>query len=540
MPQEKQKQAVIYCRISSTAQLKKGDGLASQESRCREYARYKNYDVLETFHDNKSGGDMDRPAMKALLEFLSKQDDTCVVVIDDINRFARDIVGHWQLRAMLAEAGGKLESPSIEFGEDSDSILVENLLASVSQHQRQKNGEQTKNRMRGRALNGYWPFRSTLGYKFERVSGHGNILVRDEPIASIIQEALEGFATGRFDTQSEVKRFLESQPAFPKDKPDGTLRFETIIRLMNRIIYTGHIEVPQWDVSLRKGHHEAIISLETYELIQQRIKEGSRAPARKDISTDFPLRGFVCCDDCGTALTACWSTSKSGKKHPYYLCHSKGCPSYRKSIRRDVLEGEFSTLLQDLKPSESMFIFVKRMFQDAWSQRLRQSEANLEHIRKEHRQIESKIEGLLDRIVETNNTSIIAAYEKRIAEMDRQKHILAEKMENQAKPKHTIEEMFEHAFAFLSNPWKLWESGNLIMQKIVLRLAFAERISYSRSEGLRTPKTTLPFKVLGLICDDGKEMAERKGFEPSRRFDTAYSLSRGAPSATRPPLRRPV
>ncbi|APG47894.1 hypothetical protein PhaeoP97_02511 [Phaeobacter porticola] len=23
-------------------------------------------------------------------------------------------------------------------------------------------------------------------------------------------------------------------------------------------------------------------------------------------------------------------TSKSGKKHPYYLCHAKGCPSYRR------------------------------------------------------------------------------------------------------------------------------------------------------------------------------------------------------------------
>ncbi|WP_424980243.1 recombinase family protein [Leisingera sp. S232] len=149
---EAKQQAVIYCRVSSVAQLKKGDGLASQESRCREYARYKGYDILEIFNDNKSGGDASRPAMMALLEFLSSQKETCVVIIDDINRFARDVVGHWQLRAMLAEAGGKLESPSIEFGDDSDSILVENLLASVSQHQRQKNGEQTKNRMRGRAL----------------------------------------------------------------------------------------------------------------------------------------------------------------------------------------------------------------------------------------------------------------------------------------------------------------------------------------------------------------------------------------------------
>ena len=34
-------------------------------------------------------------------------------------------------------------------------------------------------------------------------------------------------------------------------------------------------------------------------------------------------------------------------------------------------------------------------------------------------------------------------------------------------------------------------------------------------------------------------MAERKGFEPSMRFPP-YSLSRGAPSAARPPLRQTV
>ena len=147
--------AVIYCRVSSVAQLRKGDGLGSQETRCREYARFKGYDVAEVFHDNKTGSVADRPAMSALLAYLKRhKGEGRVVIIDDINRFSRDVMVHWQLRALLAEAGGKLESPSIEFGEDSDSILVENLLASVSQHQRQKNAEQTKNRMRARAMNG--------------------------------------------------------------------------------------------------------------------------------------------------------------------------------------------------------------------------------------------------------------------------------------------------------------------------------------------------------------------------------------------------
>ena len=32
------------------------------------------------------------------------------------------------------------------------------------------------------------------------------------------------------------------------------------------------------------------------------------------------------------------------------------------------------------------------------------------------------------------------------------------------------------------------------------------------------------------------KVAEREGFEPSKRLDTPYSLSRRAPSTTRPPL----
>ena len=131
-----------------------------------------------------------------------------------------------------------------------------------------------------------------------------------------------------------MKRFLESQPAFPKDHRTGEVRYEEVVRLMRRPHYAGYIEVPDWDVSLRKGHHDGLISLETFQTVQRRIKEDARAPARKDISADFPLRGFVLCADYDKPLTACWSNSKTGKKHPYYMCFSKGCASYCKSIRR--------------------------------------------------------------------------------------------------------------------------------------------------------------------------------------------------------------
>ncbi|MGI9506907.1 MAG: recombinase family protein, partial [Geminicoccaceae bacterium] len=250
------KEAVIYCRVSSTKQVTQGDGLNSQDTRCREYAKYKDYAVIETFSDDMSGSLATRPGMQSMLKFLRKRKRSgTVVIIDDISRLARGIEAHLKLRTALSGAGGKLESPSIEFGEDSDSILVENLLASVSQHQRQKNGEQTRNRMRARMLNGYWVFQAPAGYDYKRVAGHGKMLVRKEPVASILQEGLEGFASGRFATQAEFKRFLEGFPEYPKNTPAGEIHKQRILALLTRKIYAGYIESPDWNVSLRKGQH---------------------------------------------------------------------------------------------------------------------------------------------------------------------------------------------------------------------------------------------------------------------------------------------
>ena len=59
-----------------------------------------------------------------------------MVIVDDISRLARDLGAHWDLRLAIKKAGGTLESPSVKFGEDADSIFIENVLASSAQHQR--------------------------------------------------------------------------------------------------------------------------------------------------------------------------------------------------------------------------------------------------------------------------------------------------------------------------------------------------------------------------------------------------------------------
>lgn len=505
-----QQKAVLYCRVSSAKQRIEGDGLASQERRCRDHAAMKGYEVVDVFRDDVSGGHASRPAMMAMIKFLkTHRKDGLICIIDDISRFSRDIRGHWDLRDLLREAGGKLESPTIEFGEDSDSILVENLLASVSQHQRQKNAEQTKNRMKARLQNGYWPFKSPIGYRTERQSGHGKMLVRNEPYATIIADILEGYSSGRFETMFEVKRYLEAQPAWPKDHK-GEVHPERIFEMFNRPVYAGYVSNEDWGVEPLKGKHEGLVSFETWIAVQERRKGNAKAPARKDLHGSFPLRGFICCASCGEPMTACFSKGRSAH-YGYYLCDTRGCPDVRKSIRKEKVEGEFEALLNTLKPSEGLFHLAFEMFRDLWNGRLANAGMQGKTLEGEIRAIEKKVDALLERIVEASSDSVIKAYERKIKELETQKTLAQEKIANCGKPLKSFGETYRTAFDFLANPCKLWQSPRLEDRRAVLKLAFSERLTYARNEGYRTAKISTPFKMLGDINMSKKEMVPPAG-----------------------------
>lgn len=283
--------------------------------------------------------------------------------------------------------------------------------------------------------------------------------------------------------------------------------------MMDRIIYAGYISYEPWGLTMIEGKHQGLISLETWEAVQKRRKSLSKAPARKDLSLDFPLRGFVTCGDCNQPYTACWSKGRSSK-YPYYLCDTKNCFSYRKSIRREKIEGEFEELLKSLHPTKELFAMSLAMFQDIWDNRIASYKNSQKSIKTDVGKLDRKIAQLLDRIVETNNTSVLTAYENRIAEIERQKAQLSQNIVQIVEPAGAFKKIYRTAFIFLANPCKLWVSDRLEDRRAVLKLVFAERLPYHRNEGYRTAKTSLPFKVLEGIHMGKSEMVPPDGFEP--------------------------
>jgi len=267
--------AIIYCRVSSTKQKSDGGGLDSQEHRCRKYAQAQGYEVEAVFPDDASGGGdfIKRPGMVALLSFLDAQPDKeYVVIFDDLKRFARDTEFHIKLRREFQTRRARIECLNFKLDDTPEGKFVETIFAAQGELEREQNRRQVVQKMKARVENGYYVFCPPVGYRYTKDRLHGKLLTRDEPVASIVAEALEGYAAGRFSSLSEVKRFFEARPEFPKSSSDGSVRITKAKEILERPTYAGYIEAPNWGVGLRKGHHEPLISFSTYERIQARLK----------------------------------------------------------------------------------------------------------------------------------------------------------------------------------------------------------------------------------------------------------------------------
>jgi len=516
--------ALIYCRVSSKKQIREGKGLDSQEHRCRVYAAQHGFEVEKVFTDGVSGQGnvmddkfMNRKGMVALIDYLEANPDTnYAIVFDDLKRLARDALMHLTLRMTLDRYNATPYCLNYNFDESPEGKFMELLFAGQGELEAQQQARQTRQKMKARMERGYWvlPIPKHYAYKYIEAEGGGHVLVKNEPFASIVKEALEGFASGRFQTKTEVARFLESFPEYPRMK-NGQVHRSHSDTLLKSVIFTAHIEYEPWGVSLRKAKHEPLISYETFLRIQERLRAGAHAPAKTNLNEDFPLRGFVQCE-CGTPYTSCWSKGRNAK-YPYYTCQTKGCEHKGKSIRREVIEGEFEDLLESMVPSEGILKAAGKMLKDIWDHRIKYADARKQSLQSQLTAKDREIQKLLDLVVEAGIPSVVKAYEEKIKKCEDEKIVICEKIASCGRPLMTFDQNYRTAMKFLANPLILWGSEQYAHKRMLLKMAFTARLTYVRNQGYRTAPIALPMRLLSDLKgkkSDFEEMVGPPGLEP--------------------------
>ncbi len=147
---------IAYVRVSTDKQADKGVSLDAQRAKVAAYAGLYDLDVVEVIVDaGVSAKTLDRPGLTRALDMLRKGDADALLVVklDRLTRSVRD------LGDLVARYFAPGKAALLSVGEQIDTRsaagrLVLNVLASVSQWEREAIGERTATAMQHKAASG--------------------------------------------------------------------------------------------------------------------------------------------------------------------------------------------------------------------------------------------------------------------------------------------------------------------------------------------------------------------------------------------------
>lgn len=505
------KKAVIYTRVSSMRQLSEGHGLESQELTCRNYANLKGYEVVKVFSDGGvSGKYLKRPAMDSLLEFLDSQDEEIVVIFDDIKRFSREVENHFRLKNDILIRGGIIESPTISFSATPEGKFFETMLAAGAEYERNQNREQVIRRMKSRMQNGYWSFFPPVGLKFIKLPAHGKIMAPDEVYGPIIKEMIEKYRDGYLNTLEDCKQFLKLK--YTEASLDKSSSLRGVDGILKSPLYAGYIEYLPWDIKFQKAKHEGLIDLNTFYLVQEKLRGKAKPPVRKDAKKDFPLRGSIRCAKCKKYVTGGWNKGRT-KYYANYHCKQRDCEYYGKSMPQRKVHPAFENLISKIELHKSVVKLAALVLEDLWNEKQSLETIEIKNSNSELDNIENKIKTYLERIAQTTNQLLIEEYEQEIEKLLEAKK---EFKKNSVPLKYTSAQFgtaLNNFKKYLGSPMELWNSDDLEEKKRLANFYFAQDLEYDLYNGFGTVEYSLPVKLIIESNGDKKQMVEVRRIE---------------------------
>lgn len=310
------KTAVVYARVSSREQAE-GFSIDAQIKACKNKALDEGYKVLRVFKDEGfTGTNKNRPALRTMLDYC-KDNSVNVVIIHKLDRFARSVVDHSAIRAVLMRYSTNLLSCSEQLGTAPHEVFLENIMASMAQYYSDNLKTEVRKGIVERFECGYHLSTPPFGYEVRTGSKVMQIIPEK---ATIIRKIFDTYNTRAY-SYGEIAQKLYDDLGFKSSsgKPVSRSRIQEILR---NIIYAGMVEYKKVNKKV-EGLHEPIVSMDTYLLAEEIMNERGNVKKCAKHKYIYIYKGFIRCPECGRNLQAGYSRSHTGKKYLYYFCRNK-------------------------------------------------------------------------------------------------------------------------------------------------------------------------------------------------------------------------
>lgn len=270
-----------------------------------------------------SGGNLERPALKKLLED-AEAGLIDIIIVYKLDRLSRSLADFADLSARLDAAGVSFVSVTQEINTSTSSgRMMLNILMTFAQYEREIIGERIRDKValakkRGKHTGGFPPLgydslHDETGARLKINKKEAEVIRRIFDLYIVCGSAREVALTLQAEGVIHKKRISRRGKEFggtPIDVP-------AIYRILRNPLYIGKVRHKE---NVYDGEHEPIVAMDKWEAAQNLLTENHVARGGKQRTPNFTaLRGLIKCGDCDSAMGLS-HTKKTNRRYTYYVC----------------------------------------------------------------------------------------------------------------------------------------------------------------------------------------------------------------------------
>ena len=465
----------IYSRKSKFTG--KGESIGNQVELCKEYVRaHYGDDALENIvvyeDEGFSGGNLNRPAFKKMME-AAKQHKMNAIIVYRLDRISRNISDFAGLIEEMARLHVDFISIKEQFDTGTPMGRAMMYIASVfSQLERETIAERIRDNMYELAKTGRWLGGVTpTGYASESVKSitidgktkkacklkliseeadvirmiydlyieHDSQTITEAELLKRGIKTKNGKAYSRFAIKAILQNpvymiadedayeyFVNVDAELYSEKKDfdgvrGIMAYNRTDQEKGRA--TVYRPVNEWIVAV--GEHPGMILGKVWIAIQESLERNKSKVYRKPRSNEALLTGLLYCS-CGHRMYPKLSKRKTadGKAIYTYVCkmkeHSQRSVCNSKNVNGNVLDMAIIEQIKMLEEDKGHFIQQLEQSRKFYTGNRGEYEERLKGLYKEKAEVEKKIEGLVDSLIEFNDSVAKTRVAKRIEQLNQE------------------------------------------------------------------------------------------------------------------------
>ena len=315
---------ILYVRKSTEDEEKQVLSKDAQKDKCKE--QFKDLNIIKTLDESKSAFEPDkREVFKEMIEMLDNGEADGIIAWHP-DRLSRNEVDATSLTWRIRKGTIKdLKFASFSFDNSPEGIMMLQMTMSQSQYfsaklsKDVKRGNEKKRKIGG--ITGVAP----EGYLNDRIN---KTVYKDPERFPLIRKAVDLMLTGEYSVQ-QILNIMNNEWGYRtvqrKKKGGGPLGRSSLYYMFRNVRYAGWVPDPYDEDKLYPADFPALMSQEEYDKIQ--VLLGRHGGKRFAARTQFVLRGFMRCGECGCMITA-QSKERTNSKdithiNTYYHCTGK-------------------------------------------------------------------------------------------------------------------------------------------------------------------------------------------------------------------------